>query len=704
MTDAATFQLVIGGMQAVPALLWGTASWRVARFMAGRRPNPRAYGVLLVFCALVTWHYALWTFAPLLPAHLSGERNLTRGVVFALVDGGVVALLGVARHFALVWPLRADPPSRGWLAVNYGLTGVVGVFFVLADLRCFDLPAAGTASFFALFTVYLLCMGALTVRDVRRLARRVPWRAGAGGLADLGASDAVAASLGLACIGAGHVLPALAGTSTMALTIHGEPSAAGFAAYALHALAGLILAMPVVIRNAVDTLRAFATVLAAIVLVGAGYVGGRVLAGAIADPESRRLAELGIVLAVVLLVPASRLAIDAAVDRLVLRRHRNRWAELHATLQTLSPELGVVESCRRALAAVAGALQLRAAAILLADGQTVVHGTLDVEPLRRAWPRTPEELPARSFGISGFRALPRELREALIEADVAVVIPVVSPRRHWGWAFASTSILGASFADEDDRGVDAAAKQMALLLDGAELLARAVGVERSLAHAEKLTAIGELVARVAHDIRNPITAARSLAQQLAREPGGPFAEEHALILEELGRVDRQVAALLRFSRREEPTLAPLDLAALARETLAALRPRLDATGVRVVLDAGTAVTARAERERLRQVLINLIENACDAMAAGPPATRALTVTVANGGAAGVVRVVDSGPGVPTEALAHLFEPFYSTKPHGTGLGLAIARRTVEAHGGRLTAHPAATGMAFEIELPLAEEP
>ena len=165
-----------------------------------------------------------------------------------------------------------------------------------------------------------------------------------------------------------------------------------------------------------------------------------------------------------------------------------------------------------------------------------------------------------------------------------------------------------------------------------------------------------------------------------------------------------MAALLRFAHREEPAFASLDLGALARETLAALGPRLEATGVRVVLDAGTAVTARADRERLRQVLINLIENACDAMAAGASATRALTVTVANGGGAGVVRVADSGPGVPAEALAHLFEPFYSTKPHGTGLGLAIARRTVEAHGGRLTAHPAATGMVFEIELPLAREP
>src|SRR5581483_12126443 len=98
-----------------------------------------------------------------------------------------------------------------------------------------------------------------------------------------------------------------------------------------------------------------------------------------------------------------------------------------------------------------------------------------------------------------------------------------------------------------------------------------------------------------------------------------------------------------------------------------------------------------------------IENAIDALAERPAAGRlALAVGAQNGSV--VVRVSDNGPGVPPEVVHHLFEPFFSLKPKGTGLGLAIARRTIEAHGGRITAEcPPGTGMVFHIELPLGAE-
>src|SRR5262249_27105618 len=144
------------------------------------------------------------------------------------------------------------------------------------------------------------------------------------------------------------------------------------------------------------------------------------------------------------------------------------------------------------------------------------------------------------------------LAEALIEADVPGVVPIVGPRGRWGDLFLRTGVVAASRIDFDDgETLEAFAGQLALLLDSAALLARAVAIERSLAQTEKLAAIGETAARIAHDIRNPVTAARSLAQQLMDEPGSPFSVEHGLILEELDRVERQVAVLLRFARREE---------------------------------------------------------------------------------------------------------------------------------------------------------
>jgi signal transduction histidine kinase len=306
-----------------------------------------------------------------------------------------------------------------------------------------------------------------------------------------------------------------------------------------------------------------------------------------------------------------------------------------------------------------------------------------------------------SLGMGGLRELPRPLREALVDSDVVWALPISSPRRRWGWLFVTSGGVGVKFAIDDVEHGEAVTTQLALVLDGAELLARAVGVERSLAHAEKLAAVGELAARVAHEIRNPVTAARSLAQQLVREPVTPdSAESAALILGELERVERRVASLLRFARREDLRLEPVDVGELAHATLASFRTRLAAADVDLDLDAHSGVIATADREQLRQVLVNLVENALDALAdADGPRRLAVAVGSVNGSA--VVRVSDSGPGVPADALARLFEPFFSLKPTGTGLGLAIVRRTVEAHGGEIRARSSpGAGATFEVTLPL----
>src|SRR5262249_1889942 len=150
----------------------------------------------------------------------------------------------------------------------------------------------------------------------------------------------------------------------------------------------------------------------------------------------------------------------------------------------------------------------------------------------RLWPRgaAADALPGRALISNEFLDLPAVLREALVDADVVALVPITTPRRRSGHLFMRASPLGGTFDDEEGEMVEAFADQLALVLDGTELLARTVAVERSLAHAQKLAAIGELAARIAHDIRNPVTAARSLAQQLAGEPGAPFGEELGVIL------------------------------------------------------------------------------------------------------------------------------------------------------------------------------
>jgi C4-dicarboxylate-specific signal transduction histidine kinase len=159
--------------------------------------------------------------------------------------------------------------------------------------------------------------------------------------------------------------------------------------------------------------------------------------------------------------------------------------------------------------------------------------------------------------------------------------------------------------------------------------------------------------------------------------------------------------LLRFACREEFQLEPCDVGELARTTLDAFRPQLRAAQVAVEAQTPSGIVARADREKLRQVLINLLQNALDVLAETPPQRR-LSLAVSGHNGTAVVRLADNGPGVPPEVLPRLFEPFFSRKPNGTGLGLAIAKRTVEAHGGRIeVASTPGAGMTVTVFLPLS---
>src|SRR5437762_5492042 len=666
MSDPATFRLLAAAVYFVPALLWAVFAQSIWGFLRKRRPRSRAFVVLFIVGGLVALHYALWVLIAL------ARSRATRVALLATSDADTAVLLAVGRHFARLWPVRADPPRPAWLGVNYGAAALAAGVFVLADLGTLALPGATS---FVPFTGYLLAMAALTVWDVQRLARSGAWQPGR--LDEASSADVIALALGFALVAATVAADSLGG-ATERLFAGGGASPALVASVLLHAGAGLVVAVPFVVRDLADTLRGFVTTAVMIAATAGLVLGLHALGARVADAELRRLLDLGAVLGVVLVLVPAQGWLRAAIDRLVYRRSRRRWAEVHAVLHTLSPELGVLECCRRALGELARALQLRGAAFLLAGGEAVTHGAFALAPLAAAWARWAGALPPHAFGTSRFRDLPLPLIEALIEADVVAIVPVVSPRRLWGHVLVRTDLLRASFSDEDDQAIDAIADQLGLVLDAAELLARTVAVERSLAHAEQLAAIGELAARIAHEIRNPITAARSLAQQLVQEESA-FGEEHRLILAELERVEKQVAALLRFARREEFRFEGVDLGELARATVAGFRARLEAAGVGVELELADGVTARADREKMRQVLINLIENALDALAASP-APRRLGIGVGTANGSAMLHLSDSGTGVPADVLPHLFEPFYSRKAAGTGLGLAIATRTVAAHG------------------------
>ncbi len=219
--------------------------------------------------------------------------------------------------------------------------------------------------------------------------------------------------------------------------------------------------------------------------------------------------------------------------------------------------------------------------------------------------------------------------------------------------------------------------------------------------ADRLAAVGELSAGIAHELRNPLASISGSIELLAGELEleGEHRRLMELILRESDRLDRIISEFLDFARLRHPSRRPVDLGACLEEVLVLLRNNARAEGVDVVLERrGEVGPVRVDDEQMRQVFTNLAVNACEAM----EGRGRLEVTLEADGDDGV-RIVfrDTGPGVVAPQRERLFEPFFTTKEGGTGLGLAIAGRIVAAHGGTIDVRNVDGGGAeFVIRLPV----
>ncbi len=215
---------------------------------------------------------------------------------------------------------------------------------------------------------------------------------------------------------------------------------------------------------------------------------------------------------------------------------------------------------------------------------------------------------------------------------------------------------------------------------------RAVASERRQVETRSRRSMEDLSASVAHEIRNPITAAKSLVQQMGEDPASPGNVEYAQIaLSELDRVERSISHLLRYARDEEPQFEWLELRSLAEAAVDGLRGRARTGGVELRFDFDGQGAMRGDPEKLRRVVENLVSNALDAIAEGPVADPRIEVVGGENLAGNEIwiRVIDNGPGIPADDRERIWSPFYSTKESGTGLGLALSRKAVEAHGGQV---------------------
>jgi len=271
--------------------------------------------------------------------------------------------------------------------------------------------------------------------------------------------------------------------------------------------------------------------------------------------------------------------------------------------------------------------------------------------------------------------------------------------------------LNGDFSSADLALLEALAGPAATAIENARLyeeaLRHAEEIQRSqaqLIRSEKLAATGRLAVSLAHEINNPLQAVQnflhlSLDYQISEAKRREFLE---MAREETSRLITLVQQTLEFYRPSKPQTGPMDVNAAIERVLALTRKKLQHNNVQVELHlASNLPPVNAMSDQIAQVFLNLIVNAAEAMSEGGQ------LRIASRANAGQVEVTfaDTGPGIAPEDLAHIFEPFYTTKDSGTGLGLAVSLSIVESHGGTLSVESTpGHGATFTVRLPAAAPP
>ena len=226
---------------------------------------------------------------------------------------------------------------------------------------------------------------------------------------------------------------------------------------------------------------------------------------------------------------------------------------------------------------------------------------------------------------------------------------------------------------------------------------------------EKLASLGVLAAGVAHEIRNPLTAikARLFSHQRRLKKGSEEFEDAVVIGAEINRLERIVKDFLQFARPSEPQLVKVTAEPILRDVRDLLASQLEKRDISLRIDELVKDEFKADPQQLKQVLINLVQNAAESIDHNGQITlRARSGTFRFNGhhqPAVILETQDNGKGIPPDVQKRLFDPFFSTKESGTGLGLSIAARIVEKHGGALEFQTQVNrGTTFGIVLPIVD--
>lgn len=231
-----------------------------------------------------------------------------------------------------------------------------------------------------------------------------------------------------------------------------------------------------------------------------------------------------------------------------------------------------------------------------------------------------------------------------------------------------------------------------------------------LAHVGRISAMGEMAAGLAHELNQPLCAITTYAQACRRLLGADAKPELVGAMERVAANAQRAGEIIRhmrsFVRKDDPNVGPADINGLINDVLELTSAELRRGRIRVDARLGSDLPAvEVARIQIHQVLVNLIRNAVEAMCADTERERHLLIRTAfDGGGSLEVTVTDTGPGLPSELMDSIFEPFVTGKAEGMGLGLSISRSIIERHGGRLVAENRPDGGAeFRFSLPVSSQ-
>jgi signal transduction histidine kinase len=220
-------------------------------------------------------------------------------------------------------------------------------------------------------------------------------------------------------------------------------------------------------------------------------------------------------------------------------------------------------------------------------------------------------------------------------------------------------------------------------------------------HAEQNRTMTLLSSEIAHELKNPLASLKGLGALIAKDVDGRTAERVKVLRGEVERMQGILEEFLTFSRPLVPLrLGEHDLSELARDVARLHEAIARERSLTIDVDAPDVIATHCDVRKLRQVLINLVQNALDAA----PQNSEVTLQVRRAGSSATLAVLDRGPGLAPEIAERVFEPFVTSKEHGSGVGLVVARSLARQHGGELTLKPRTDGPGIAAVLELPSEP